>query len=183
MNDKHESSLQKYENAWSNNKDLPHYKYAARPIYKLCGGDKYPLFSVPATFICMDAIFHKLLPYMLWSLFPAEDKDSEQKNDHIFYLTLLSISSTLVWAGLSIPVAIQKYNKNQNNSSLPDPEAAPVASGGSTAMMLREMPSSPHSESEEKQVEARALVSVSPDESGILDPEDESADDSLGFNI
>ncbi len=161
MKDKHESSLQKHENSWSKNKDLPYYKYVARPIYELCGGSQYPLFSVPATFISMDVIFHKILPYIFWRLFCYED--NQEKKDHTFYLILLFIISTLFWAGLSIPVALQKYNKIKNDSSLPQPEAVLAASSGSTAMMLREMPSGPHSESELTQREKRTLASTSHD--------------------
>jgi hypothetical protein len=41
-----------------------HYRYVARPVYKLAGGNKYPLFSVPTTFFVMDYLFHQLPAYL-----------------------------------------------------------------------------------------------------------------------
>ena len=48
------------ELGWREEKLLPRYKHVIRPFYRLVGGDRYPLFSVPATFFTADFLFHQL---------------------------------------------------------------------------------------------------------------------------
>ena len=86
------------ETFFRNGADLPHYKWVVRPMYKLFGGNRYPLFSVPATFCVTDVLFHQSLSLILRTIF-------EQEVNPYF-----QVACSMLWIGLSIPIAIHKYN-------------------------------------------------------------------------
>lgn len=101
--------LSVWEGLWSRCQTLPHYRYIARPFYKLMGGDKRPLISVPLTFLFMDYLFHQLLV----------SAHVDYRNDELSIETLLRINilSSLLWLSFSIPVALHKHNKNQSTET------------------------------------------------------------------
>lgn len=92
-----------YEKTWGENmKNVPHYKFFGRPLYKILGGHKYPLFSVPLTFAAMDYIFHQVLPKLL----------SKRKftSDTLTY----NLYSNLIWVAVGLPIAFYKYSKQND---------------------------------------------------------------------
>lgn len=101
--------LAAWEGFWRRSQSLPHYKYIARPFYKVMGGDKKPLISVPLTFLLMDYLFHQLLSSII----------NDYRKDKLSVETFLTINilTSLMWLSFSIPVALHKYNKNQNTET------------------------------------------------------------------
>ncbi|OGT40073.1 MAG: hypothetical protein A3F12_07645 [Gammaproteobacteria bacterium RIFCSPHIGHO2_12_FULL_38_14] len=92
--------LESYESTLKVMTDVPHYKRVAHPVYKWWfGGDRYPLFSVPATFFVMDALFHQVPLNLIRMLLKGETP-------------YFSITFSMLWVSLSIPIALHKHWKN-----------------------------------------------------------------------
>ncbi len=108
MNARIEEMCQEWEAFWRLSADAPHYKWLIRPVYKLLGGNRYPLFSVPATFLASDILFHAL-PSIILAMINEEEI-------HPYFHLMCS----MLWVSLSIPIALHKYNKNKANEMSED---------------------------------------------------------------
>lgn len=104
------SYINSYEQMWSSYKNIPHYRYLARPMYKFFGGNDAPLVSVPLTFVLMDYICHQL-PSNAFDYLISESNDIPLKD---FFKPILLMS--LIWLLLSIPVALNKEFKRCNQN-------------------------------------------------------------------
>src|SRR3990167_4752669 len=91
-------------------KNLPHYKYVGIPLYKLLGGKRNPLFSVPVTFAAMDYLFHQVLPRLILNLSTNDQKSLPASFE-------LEIWQNLMWTSVGLPIAFFKYYKNKNAPS------------------------------------------------------------------
>lgn len=104
-------------------KNLPQYRYIARPIYKAAGGRDNPLFSVPVTFAATDIIMHKLLQESLVLLFIKDNWQTFKLNPTLYLKNELLKNRVhrytfVFWTALSIPVAWYKHIENKNRSKL-----------------------------------------------------------------
>lgn len=114
--------LEGYDAFWKKGvSDFPQCKYVAKPIYKMLGGNKNPLVSIPATFAAMHYLFHDIPGNMvgLYCDFKYSSKPA----------TLASVSKTMLkanpkallfWTALSAPIAVNKYLKNEQDTSEED---------------------------------------------------------------
>lgn len=104
-----DQALEGYVNFFKNIQHVPHYKYVIRPLYRWLGGNNNPLFSVPATFIISDYLFHQLV----------ENFTKDIRNGELSPATLfkLNIPVAVFWASASIPVAYYKYVHRNNRAS------------------------------------------------------------------
>ena len=101
--EKHKEYFKIYEKCWGENmKFFPQYKYFSRPLYKKLGGNRTPLFSVPATFFITDYVIHQQLTRLI--LNTGRIKMASLK-PHM-------VQSTC-WTSLSIPIAVYKKNINE----------------------------------------------------------------------
>lgn len=99
-----ESWLKMYETGFgSNMKYVPQYRYFTRPLYKLLGADRYPLFSVPATFAITDIVIHQLLKNLVVDALTGELSVST--------LLKFDIYKFFIWTSLSLPIAYFKQCK------------------------------------------------------------------------
>src|SRR3990167_437682 len=94
--------LESYESTLKVMAEVPHYKFVAQPVYRLFGGNRYPLFSVPATFFVMDALFHQVPANLVRMLLVGEINP------------YFSTTFSMLWVSLSIPIALHKHWKNKS---------------------------------------------------------------------
>lgn len=102
------------ESAFRDLRNFPQYCYVARPIYKLMGGKKNPLVSVPVSFMVSDLIMHKLLPGGFYVAFNYLFKTNNKLTGHSTILAF-HIIVFAIWTGLSFPVAWYKHVSNQKD--------------------------------------------------------------------
>ena len=116
INDKMRRTYQKavngYEDALRYLNFLPQYKCVAKPIYIACGGKNNPLFSVPVAFAVTDGVCHQLLPRCALILF---SRGKIRPKDLRLVFKSYSIGSGLLWTLLSIPIAVNKHQRNKRS--------------------------------------------------------------------
>ena len=107
MFEKYKKDFNTYEKVFKYLNFLPQYKYVAKPTYLAFGGKNNPLASVPAAFAATDYLCHQVLPGCAIVLF-SKGKIRPQNIASIFKPNYIR---TGLWTSLSIPVAINKYNR------------------------------------------------------------------------
>lgn len=83
-------------------------------LYEVLGGDKYPAFSVPATFVIANLVFKEFPSFLISKFF----FDSEPN----LYLSLFSVAMQVV---ASIPVVIHKQRLKKNEADSEDNNQTP----------------------------------------------------------
>lgn len=125
--------IQKYENLFGKNrKNMIHYKYVGRPVYKLLGGSSNPLLSVPASFITMDYLFHQLPIHFYKQM-------KSQNGDFSFRKCIEpNLAWTVLWANLSLPIAFKKfYNLKHSNSERSHMSSQPLINPSRNRFQLK----------------------------------------------
>lgn len=91
-----------YVERWKRLKDLPHYKYLARPVYKFVAARTNPIVATAVSFFVTDLIMHQLLPQVAATILVKPPT----------WTISWSPSSSLVWISLALPVMYAKYKQN-----------------------------------------------------------------------
>ena len=86
-------------------KYAPQYKYIARPIYKMLGGNNNPIWTVPLTFCITDIICHRIAFETIIQWFLQEPTAAVQRNRCLYRNSI-----SFMWIGMGCLVGYKKWH-------------------------------------------------------------------------
>lgn len=95
------------EKFFSNCKDMPQYKYLARPVYKLTASLSNPVLATAVSFFATDLIMHQLLPQM----FNCAVKGTPLEFEWI-------PGQSLCWMCMGVPVMYSKFKRSASPETI-----------------------------------------------------------------